>query len=932
VDTQANPGRTNRLARIERQITIMKTQDARWLRIRDLFEQAVELPPEKREEFLDRHCRDDNELREELKALLAADQPSTHGPLTGAIGDAVNATTTDKRQELVGTVIGPYRLSQILGHGGAGTVYLAERVDRQYSAQVAIKVVEGAALHTEISRRFRSERQILANLNHPNIARLIDAGEMSQGYPYLVMEYVHGEPIDKYCDRLKLNIEQRIELMLKVCSAAQYAHQNLVVHRDIKPANILVTPDGTPKLLDFGIAKLLDTQALEADAALTRMNDRVLTPEYASPEQILGQPVTTASDVYALGVVLYELLAGFRPYKVSSVSQLELERTICILEPAKPSSAIRQAVAYKQVAEGKTPLTRPRTQAVPLTLNIQSIAQSRSTQPQRLVARMGGDLDAILLRALRKEPIYRFESVEQFAADLKRHLNREPVLARQGNWFYYARRFSRRHAAAVGAATAFILLLVGAVVVTSIQAQRIAHERDNANREKQTSDAVANFMLDVFAASDPFQAQGKDVSAKELLDKATEKIEANLNQEPAVKAQLLDAMGRTYSRQGQPQRGVKLLQDSLDLRRSLPNSNEAELVPSMLRLAKARSNSGDDEVAQELLLKALQILESTHNTRSYEYEITLNRLAISARNHGDYDAAFRYHERSIAAAKDLFGTHHTEYAGALSSYGETLISAGKLAEAEKYTREGARLYRELASELDPDRLFAERQLAITLYKSGKFEEAIPIHESVYRRAQQVFGADSAQIGNFLVSMISIRIDQQRLTEAEAFARKLEAIQVNRLGENHSPTAAAYSLLGEVLWREDKLAEAEVKIRKALVIYKEMPNLNELYAAAPEYLLAEVYIAKKKYQTAVELLTAAMSHLKRTPANDWRVGRIENTLGYALWMSGRTEEAKSFLENGYKKLSAGFEAGSENIRLARMRLREYYSAIGSPTNM
>jgi serine/threonine protein kinase len=239
----------------------MKTQDARWIRIRDLFELAVELPPEERSAFVDRNCGDDSALRDELNSLLISDVAHakgarSRGPLTGAIGAAVESSTRSRREEILGSTIGPYRLTSILGHGGTGTVYLGERADRQYSAQVAVKVVEGAALNAEIGRRFKAERQILASLNHANIARLIDAGESQNGYPYLVMEYVHGETIDKYCDRLRLGVEQRLELLLKVCSAVQYAHQNLVVHRDLKPGNILVTPDGTPKLLDFGIAKL----------------------------------------------------------------------------------------------------------------------------------------------------------------------------------------------------------------------------------------------------------------------------------------------------------------------------------------------------------------------------------------------------------------------------------------------------------------------------------------------------------------------------------------------------------------------------------------------------------------------------------------------------------------------------------------------------
>src|SRR5690606_868068 len=275
----------------------------------------------------------------------ACDVGRSTGPLTHALGAAIDATTRDRRKALVGRIIGNYKLVSILGHGGTGTVYLGERADRQYSAQVAVKIVDTAPIHGELGLRFRAERQILASLNHANISRLLDAGETPDGQPYLVMEYVHGEPVDRYCDRHQLDLTARLKLFLEICNAVQYAHQNLIVHRDLKPANILVTAEGSPKLLDFGIAKLLDSGDKAAMLALTRMNDRLLTPEYASPEQILGRQVTTASDVYALGVVLYELLTGLRPYTVpSSASQLELERSICISDPQRPSTAVKKAV------------------------------------------------------------------------------------------------------------------------------------------------------------------------------------------------------------------------------------------------------------------------------------------------------------------------------------------------------------------------------------------------------------------------------------------------------------------------------------------------------------------------------------------------------------------------------------------------------------
>ncbi|MET0987877.1 MAG: serine/threonine-protein kinase, partial [Steroidobacteraceae bacterium] len=439
--------------------------DARWDRIQDLFSRALDLPERQREPFVIQECADDPGLAQEVLSLLACDMGTGTGPLTNALGNAIDETTRDRRKAIVGQKIGAYRITGVLGYGGTGTVYLGERADDQYLGKVAIKLVDSAAVHPELGIRFRAERQILANLNHPNIARLIDAGETEDARPYLVMEYVEGKTADVYCDQQRLPIQQRLELFLQVCGAVQYAHQNLVVHRDLKPANVLVTADGTPKLLDFGIAKLLDAGDVVAAQALTRMNDRLLTPEYAAPEQILGQAVTTASDVYALGTVLYELLTGTRPFVVpSSTTQLELERLICINDPPRPSAAIKRAIEHPMKGA----------------IGVHDIAAARDVSAERLVRRLGGDLDAICMRALRKEPQHRYSSVEQLADDVRRYLASEPVSARQGNWFYYSKRFVRKHAFGVSAAAAFVLFVLAFAIVMSVQAQRIAAERDRA--------------------------------------------------------------------------------------------------------------------------------------------------------------------------------------------------------------------------------------------------------------------------------------------------------------------------------------------------------------------------------------------------------------------------------------------------------------------
>ena len=537
-------------------------------------------------------------------------KPSSRSVSLGALNTRAFGDEPTARANLLGSIVGPYRLVSVIGRGGAGTVYLAERVDRQYLGQVAIKVVEDATLQEEIARRFRSERQILAGLNHPGIARLLDAGETQHGYPYLVMEYVQGEAIDAYCDSHRLNVEQRIALILKVCDAVRYAHQNLVVHRDLKPANILVTATGEPKLLDFGIAKLIDTRAMAAEMALTRMNDRVLTPEYASPEQITGAAITTGTDVYSLGMVIYELLVGIRPYRVNAASQLELERSICLTEAQAPSATVHQALRAAADTQG---------------CDIHGIAAARRMTPMKLRAQMEGDIDAILLRALRKEPEHRYHSIDQLASDLAHFLAREPVVARQGNWAYYSRRFMRKHALGVSVAVSFVVLLAAGLIVTSMQARTLAAERDRVNRERQTSDAVATFMTDVFAAADPFVTQGQEVTARNLLDNATRNIDTAHATQPAIKARLLETMGMTYLGQGMIARGVELLEQSLQLRRQL-GERGAELVPLLIQLSDAYREQGDWRRAKQSLQDALQLLQAENLGGTSEYADVQRRL------------------------------------------------------------------------------------------------------------------------------------------------------------------------------------------------------------------------------------------------------------------------------------------------------------------
>ena len=471
---------------------------ARWQQIHSVFEQVIDTPAPERWARLANSCGTDTELRRSVESLLASDQ-TTEDPLLNAIGEAAESLLTEHQDRLIGTHIGHYRVVSILGHGGMSTVYRGERDDAQYQQTVAIKVLHHATLHPRLRGRLHSERHILATLAHPSIARLIDSGELDDGTPYLVMEHVDGESIDAYCDSRTLFVRERLELFVRVCEAVQFAHRNLVVHRDIKAANIFVTGDGTPKLLDFGIAKLLAPETLAHTLPVTRLQERILTPENAAPEQVLGRPITTATDIYALGVLLYQLLTGRSPYRLLSYSQLQLERAICMDDPARPSQMVIAKLG------GETDLDRSR------------VSDRRGLSPQRLRARLSGDLDAIVAMAMRKEPERRYASVEAFADDVNRHLQGRPVLARHGDWRYNAAKFLRRHYLAVLSVAAVFVGLAAFAGVTLWQNHRIELAREATAQERDRAQQVSAFLVDVFSQADPFNAQGHDATAQGLV-------------------------------------------------------------------------------------------------------------------------------------------------------------------------------------------------------------------------------------------------------------------------------------------------------------------------------------------------------------------------------------------------------------------------------
>ncbi len=479
----------------------------RWRQIEEIFQTVIERASDERKAALTQYCGSDAELRREVESLLDHEVPDAF--IQEPIRDAAQALSLQAGAELIGQRLGAYRVTRLLGHGGMGTVYEATRADERFEQRAAIKIIKGGMDTAFVRDRFTRERRILARLEHPHIARLIDGGETEEGLPYFVMEFVEGQPIGEYCAANQLSINERLKLFRQVCAAAQFAHQSLVIHRDLKPSNILINKDGVPKLLDFGIAKLLDPDTAD-DAAHTTTGLRMMTPEYASPEQVRGKNITTASDIYSLGVILYELLTGIRPHQFKTRSPLEIERAICETETEKPSSAVSRS----------------------------------TTAPARLRKQLVGDLDNIVLMAMRKEPERRYQSVEQFSEDIRRHLDGLPVIARQDTLGYRAGKFIRRHKLGVAATALVIASLTSGVAVANYQAR-------HAERRFQQVRKLANTFL--FDFHDKIQNLPGSTEAREMVVKTALEYLDSLAQEAGGNTSLQLELAAAYVKVGDVQ-------------------------------------------------------------------------------------------------------------------------------------------------------------------------------------------------------------------------------------------------------------------------------------------------------------------------------------------------------------------------------------------
>jgi serine/threonine protein kinase/Tfp pilus assembly protein PilF len=885
----------------------------RWTRLQQAFHQLVESPVSERPAMLELVCGDDAEFRGELEAMLASDSGSEER-LREAIGGAVVNVVEGQRNRVIGSVLGAYRIIGVLGHGGMGTVYLAQRADKQYEQRVAIKLVEQMAIHPQLRTRLRAERQILASLDHPDIARLVDGGETPEGVPYLVIEYIDGKPIDEYCDALKLPIRERLQLFERVCAAVDYAHRNLIVHRDLKPANILVTPEGHPKLLDFGIAKLLHPDPLTHTVAVTRMQDRLLTPEHAAPEQVLGRAITIATDVYTLGVLLYQLLCDRSPYALHNSTALGLERAICNEDPPRPSSLFRGGRSAAVIeAAGFDP---------------RAVAERRSVNPEKLRRQLSGDIDEIVLKAMRKEPRERYATAAQLADDVRRYLRGEPVLARQGSRRYRAVKFARRNAMGLSLIATIFLALSFVATTQWIQRNRVERERELAEQARERAENVSAFLVDIFAAADPFKSQGRKITAEELLERGAAKIEKNLNQQPEVRAQMLESIGFAFQRQGKSDRAVPLLEQALALRRETEKPPGERVAMSLSNLADAHLGAGNLASADGYYRQAIALTQQVFGDRHQRVALLMVSYARLQQQSSRLDEAERLLTGAVDIYREQLGSDHKEMGVALADLGSLMLWKGDHVRAERYEREALAILQAQVSRTDPDYATTMGGLGQALLGQGKLDEAEKLLTETLDLYRLVFGEDNPRLAP--VHGAFAKLYEQRGEYSKAINKVRDALAITRRASGERDFMVAYylDLLANLELKGGQTTAALTDVRTALEIYRESLPPEHLYIASSEYLLGEIHLARNQAAQAVEPLRhsiAVATQAKDAP--QWRAARSQSALGVALAQLGQHEEAEQLLLGSYRVLARELGAEDGLTRTARQRALDFLRARG-----
>ena len=821
----------------------------------------------------------DEEGRSALLAALGARDPALAAEVAGFL-DECGAARRERFLEggvapppssgsLAGQTVGAYTLISQIGQGGAGAVWLARRNDGRFEGRAAIKLLNPGLIGRTGEERFRREGGFLARLTHPNIARLLDAGVSSTGQPYLVLEYVDGEPIDRYCDGRTLDVDSRVRLFLDVLAAVAHAHSSLIVHRDIKPSNVLVGVDGRVRLLDFGIAKLLEEDAGGGDATeLTREGGRALTPEYAAPEQVTGGAITTATDVYALGVLLYVLLSGRHPVGAARHSTAELVQAVVSGEPRRLSDTVADVRA--QAAEA-----------------VEGHALRRGTSPEGLRRALKGDLDTVVAKALKKRPGERYDSVGALAEDLRRYLGREPVRARPDTVAYRAAKFVRRHARGVATAGAVLLLLSGTVAFYTV---RLAAERDRARLQAGKATQLTGLLSGLLTGADPYaEREGTELSVRGLLDAGVGRVEKQLAGQPELEAEMLTVMGRVYQRLG-----------ALDR-------------------------------AQALLERALAVGRRVFPPRDEHVAETLNDLGVVLNEEGRFAAAAPALEEALAMRRGLLGPEHPEVAVTLVELGRMYADQGLVGRAEPLLREALAIRRTALGEGAHETATSESELGLLLVRKGDLGKAETLFRRCLATDRRTTGEDSPDVASALNNLALVSMERDDFAAAEPLLRESLAIKRKRLGNDHPGLVPTLNNLATALRKRGAYDEAAALLQEASRIATTHLGDAHPLVAVCDVNMARVDLARGAPSAAAPLLRRALAIQRRAfTAGDWRIGLTLSLLGESLTRLGRFPEAERALVAARDGLRDVPGPEGRVARDTRERLAALRKARGGPS--
>ena len=916
-----------------------------WERVRTIFVDAIAEPAERRAAFLDAACADAPDIRRQVESLLEAHDVAgdflelggiraiAPWTLGGSSAPDPGQPAEEEDDDLVGRALGPYRLIRLIGQGGMGRVYLAERADDLYEREVAIKVVSAThvGLAGVFARRFSREQRILASLVHPHIAQLLDAGTTPEGAPYVVMENVEGRNIIDHCEAEALSIEQRLRLFDGVCAAVEFAHTRMVVHRDLKPSNILVTPDGLPKLLDFGVASLLQHEESEAEDHTT-IDFGALTPEYASPEQLSGGPVSTSSDVWALGVLLYRLLAGVHPFSFDTRSPLEIARVVREESPVPPSEAVAESAPD--------------------------------------VRRLRGDLDNIVLTALRVETDRRYGTVTRLRDDIKAHLAGYPISARPDTWGYRTSRFVRRNRWGVAAAS-----ILAASVLAGLTG--VAWQGRIAAREAEKAEATLGYLVEMFGSLDPDVLDGRSVSARELLDIGVARLESELSLQPEIRAEVAGVLGQMLQRlglyaearpllessyevavangsrekgsafaasrlasllheQGELVESRRLATFSLDIRRELYGPADTSVANGLTDLGAILSAQGEYVDARGLLLEALEIdrgagrreavargldnlglihgrfgefaearqlheealaihveLYGEHDTRT---ALSLVNLADALLELGEYDLAIETLNRCLVIRRDLLGDQHPDVAVALTHLGNVYQSKGDLDAAERYLLEALAIRRAVFGDRHPETAVTLNTLGIVAYFRAEYATAAERFADAVSIWTEQLGEDHPDVLSGLNNLGAAQREAGDLDAAERVLRQVLDIRRRTLGEGHTDVYQSVNNLGDLQAARGRSAEAEANYVEAIQGWRTTLGSEHPTTAFALYGLGKLLYQTGRFGEAETRLRDALS--LRTGAlepESTDIAVVRYYLGLSLLSQGNIAEARSQLE-------------------------------------